>query len=192
MEANNSFKFNLLPKKSKEEIELIEERDNSLFYAVAIVLFATFIWLATTLFNTLIVQPRLNENQLALNSVQNQEQSYSIIKAKQGELVYKAARLKPLLERKIDTDSIFDVSAQLTEGIESAAIAGYGRERSGKFVFRVVTRRYEDVTSMMRNAEASLQESVTDLELRESTYDRDNDIVLTTIALNINGIANNI
>lgn len=184
------FKFNLLPKRSKQEISLIKERDNSVFYSAVIVLFGSFLWLVSVLFLNLVMNPRL---QVTINSVENlklQINGFSNIRAKNGELVYKAQLLKPLLDRKIDTGLIFSIGDGMVENIPNAQVVNYGRETSGKFVFRLAGKTFSDITRVYNNMTSTdLQKQISNLEVRDLNFDTSLELIIATIAFDINGIA---
>ena len=186
--TNELFTFNLLPRATEEEIELIEERDNSLFYAVGVVLFSSIVWFVTAIFLAAVMIPLLSANQQALAEVKGKVSSYSFVKSRHGELVYKADLLKPLLERKIETDLIFLVGDELISDVDPANLISYEREQGGKFVFRIITAGYEAVEDIMDNAYLSLDNQVDNVELRSASYDQSTNLVITTLALEINGV----
>lgn len=186
MNENNGFRFNLLPRKSKLEVELIEERDNSIFYATAIVLFAALVWLITTLIVNQIVTPRLAEVNANIKKINEQIAVYDEQRARFGELYLKSRELKPLLSKKVNPDAIFSVADSLIEDVGSAGIISYKREDTGEFVFNIATANFGTVKDIMENARAL--DNVSNIELRNSIYDATNNIVLNIIALKINDV----
>jgi hypothetical protein len=186
MADNKLFKFNLLPRKSEVEIKLIEERDNSIFYATAIVLFASVVWVVSSLVLNEVVRPRIVATQTALKTINDQIASFTPIRAKHGEIVLKARQLKPLLDKQINTELIFSVAESLSSNAGNTGIVSYQREGTGRIVFKIITADYDAIAQILANARTL--STISNLELRSSIRSSDTNLVTNTIALSINGI----
>lgn len=179
----SDFKFNLLPKKSEEEIQVIERRDNTIFYSILIVFFSSIVWLISALLLTMGVEPQLEVAEQNLARSKAELKSLDYVHIAYGELVTKADKLAPLLSKRINTELIFTVSVSLTNLVNGAEISTYGRESDGKFLFVIVTDDLLDIESIMSNARNI--DFVNNLELRSVTVDKDSGLYSSVIAMDI-------
>ncbi|MBW7953182.1 MAG: hypothetical protein QY330_01840 [Candidatus Dojkabacteria bacterium] len=146
-----SFTFNLLPKKTKEEVQKEEERDQSAIYTGILPLFAVCMWLALILFNGLVVD-RVKANwQDAIDKKEKRiESEYSAILRQNGELVKKTQALESVVQLDINPDRLFQLKEEIFPFPEQGiVIDGYGRERDGTFN---VTIRTPDLFTFSRVA----------------------------------------
>lgn len=166
-----------------------ENRDNTLFYTVSVILGVAMLWLASTLFLSLIATPRLESAKQSIVNIGRESASLLTIRSKQGELVYKTDLLAPILDYKIDTQLIFSVVDSLTADAGQVTVSAYERESSGKFVFRMITQDYETISNVMENAYTELEDQISQPILRSVRYDQENSLFVSTLALEINGIS---
>lgn len=180
------FKFNLLPAKSTEEVAMELDRDNSLLYALVLLVFASFVYLVTIMLQGFVINPRRAEAQQELTNREVVRNSYYGIRATYGELYIKSRTLKPLLEKNIDTKEIFRVADDIQGALPNLVIESYSRERSGTFVFTVISISLDDVEGLLRKAQDI--SGVSNVLMRSSVMAEDKSLVRTTIALDINPV----
>ncbi len=129
------FKFNLLPKKSKEMVLKEKKRDGYSVYYSLLVLFGVVLWLGLVAVNSLVVDPSTRE----WREVNREKQSridgeFYETRRIHGELVTKTRSIAPLLVNDIDPEEVFRVAQDVfpvTEG--NVKIIGYGRNDDGSF-----------------------------------------------------------
>ncbi len=178
----NPFTFNLMPPVPKEEIELIEERDDSVLYSFLLIFFVAIVYLAVVLVQGLLISPRVINAQQAIIDREELIDSYQFAQTLNGELFAKTKSLKPVLDLQIDSSEIFRVGAAL-EVIPDFAIESYGREKTGSFVFKMVSPDFAEVESLLM--EASEIEGISNIFVRSSVLDESNSVVRTTLVLDI-------
>lgn len=183
---NNGFKFNLLPRLSAAELAIKRERDDSVLYATGIVLFAGIIWVVTLLVLNYLILPRVQQADGDITVVDSQISSFDDIRAKNGELIVKTQQLKPLLEKRVDTDVIFSVAEAIATNAGATGITSYRRDESGRFIFKIVAPDFEAVEQIMTNARNL--PNVSNVELQSSTRSSLDNLVTNSVALNISGL----
>ncbi len=186
IDLQGGFRFNLLPPKPKEEVALEVEREDSITYAFVLIFIAAIIYLGLVLVGTLLTGPRLQAAQSAIDSRTAQVKSYAPIQALHGELYVKTQTLKPVLDLDIDSSEIFRVADALVAGSTALQVSNYGREKTGVFVFQVVSPTFADVVALADKA--SKIDGVSDVFIRGIVLNSSRTSVTTTIALNINAI----
>ncbi len=139
MQGNNYdqttvFSFNLVPPKTKEELVVLEERDNSILYSFLLVFFSMFIYFVLTLIQTFIINQRIDQG---TNQIVQQESSFSAydeIKRIKGELITKGELLEPVLKKDIKLTEVLDLANQITVDNPTVHVTTYSRESTGEFV----------------------------------------------------------
>lgn len=179
------FKFNLLVQ-PKEELEAIEERDDSMLYAILLVFFASIVYLGLILLQNFLINPRVASLTTAIDQQKQAIASYASVQSAHGELFIKSKSLTSVLNRNIDPAEIFRVTGEMVKSNPSLAIESYSREKSGAFVFGVVSRSFSEVVDLIKNTEAIT--GVSDVFVRSSILSADTKTVKTIIALNIDAI----
>lgn len=179
------FKFNLLPGRPKEYVKLEEQRDNTTLYGFLMVAFASLIYLVVILVQLLLVQPQLDTATQNLAARQLVKQSYADVQALNGELFIKTKTLKPVLQQNLDTAEIFRVTEAIKGGRSDLIIEDYNREKTGTFVFTVVSPNISDVPSILATTQKIT--GISDVFIRNISVDSGNQLAHTTLALNITG-----
>ncbi len=177
------FKFNLLPPKSDKEIEIEIERDDSVLYSMVLVFVAGLAFFLLTMANILLITPRVQEFESAVSSREAQVEQFSSIKSLHGELFIKTETLKPVLEKKIDTNEIFRVAEAITAIRSDVSVEGYGRERTGLFLFEVRSTGLLPLPDLVEGIEQI--EGVSQVFFRSTRVDDDPTQFTTVIALSI-------
>lgn len=180
------FKFNLLQGKSEEDIKIAVKRDSSTFYAVLLVAFASVMYLAVVLFQALVISPRARSLTAQLAERQGVERSFQEVRSTYGELFIKTKTLKPVLAKNIDTTEIFRVADGIKGGRTDIVIESYSRERSGEFVFLILSPQFVDASQLIKNAESLT--GVNNVLIRTVAVNEKTGLVRTTLALNIEAV----
>lgn len=181
---NNGFRFNLLPRKTLAEIKLVDQRDNSLLYATGILFLSSIIWFTTSIILQGPVRGTIAEIGQSIQGEVQKSDNLSTVQEGFGELFLRSKMLSPLVQKRVDTERIFEIAAALTDGATSAEVISYQRDLEGKYVFRIAGGDYSAVNTVIKNAR-KLQ-AVSDIELRGSVQD-ETGIVISTVALKVNG-----
>jgi hypothetical protein len=179
------FKFNLLPPKSKTEVVLEVERDDSVLYSMLLVFVAGLAFFGVTMINTLFVVPRVKEFEKSVVNRQQQIALFNDIRTKNGELYVKTRTLSPVLDKRIDSSEIFRVADQIDLNTV-VQVESYGREKSGLFIFQVSTRTIDQVTSVI--SDVNKITGVSEVFFRSSRYRENKNNYLTTLAVRIDAI----
>ncbi len=183
--GDNPFKFNLITK-PKEELEMVADRDSSTMYAVLLVFFGSLVYLALILLQNFVISPREQSLTAAITNKEQTIASYNIVKSNHGELFIKSKSLTPVLSKNIDPSEIFRVTSEMVKSNPSLAIESYSREKSGAFVFSVISRSFTEVTDLLKNTQAI--SGVSNVFVRSATATSSATLVRTVIALNIDAI----
>jgi len=151
------FKFNLIPPKTKEEINVLVERDNSTLYAFLLVFFGMLVLSLLTLFQAIIVTPRVVTTNAGLSNQDNQLTSYNSIKKLNGELFVKSKALQPILDKDIKITQLLNISNVIIQQIPSAHIISYARENTGEFVLTFVLNSFEQSQTLFQSVKSQTQ-----------------------------------
>jgi hypothetical protein len=183
---DGAFKFNLLPPKPKEVVELELEREDSITYALVLIFIATIIYFGLVILSSLLIEPRLRAAQTGLDERVTQRSSFANVLGLHGELYIKTQTLKPVLQLDLNPTEIFRVSDALVAADPTLQIESYSREKGGIFVFQILAPAFMDVTKIAQAA--SEIEGVSDVFIRGAVLNSTRTNVRTTIALNIDAI----
>jgi len=163
---NNNFdKFNLIPPKTKEEIVTIEERDNSVLYAVILIFLAVTLFAFFSIGKALLVDTRKVFLESAIAQQDNSIAAYNSIKRVNGEIFIKSNALAPIVQQDIKLTSLIEVANELIVGAPNAIITSYARELDGKFLVTIEIDQYSDINIVSRNADQI--ETLSDFYIKE-------------------------
>lgn len=177
------FKFNILPAKTAQEVAIEAERDNSTMYALLLMLVASLIYLGIIITQTVLIDTRRADAMDVLEQRQRTQAGYDSIRSLYGELFIKTRTLRPVLDKNIDTKEIFRVADEIKAARPSINIESYNREKTGEFVFIVLSPEVTDLPEILRKTEEIT--GVSDVFLRGAAINSDNGLTRSTIVLNI-------
>lgn len=178
------FNFNLLPPKSEQQIVIETERDDSAVYSMLLVFSAAMIYFILFMVNGFAIQPRLDQNNLAIAERETAISSYSRVKATNGELFIKGESLKLVLTKKVDAARIFSVGDAIVEGVAGSYVVEYGRERTGSFVYTILAPNFSDISLFGENV--AEDEDVANYYVKESILLADVNMIKIVISVDIN------
>jgi hypothetical protein len=141
------FKFNLIPPKTKEELFVLEERDNSILYSFLLVFFSVFIFFILTLIQTFVLDQRLQQTQQQIAQQEASFSAYDEIKRVRGELITKGELLEPVLKKDIKLTELLDLSSEVQAANSNVEILTYSRESTGDFI---LTFKVTDIESSFK------------------------------------------
>lgn len=177
------FSFNLIPPKSKEEIETLVERDRSMFYSFLLIFFSIFIYFILTLLNTFILSPRIESLESNIEKQKSQVITYNSTRSLNGEVFSKSQALAPVLALDIGSVELLETSEEFILDVSSAQIVSYGREFSGEFILSIIVDDYDSVALLIENAKK--QENIDNVFLRQASVSIDKTYVTAVIAFTI-------
>lgn len=183
MARRGLFNFNLLSPKTVQQIIIENERDDSALYSMLLVFSAAMIYFVLFMINGFVIESRLNQNNLAIGERETVITSFSRVKANNGELFIKSESLKLVLTKKIDPTKIFDVGDQIVAGVSGSSVVEYGRERTGSFLYTILTPNFTDAELFGANILESPE--ITDYYIRDSQLLEDVNLVKITIRISI-------
>jgi len=151
--SKNQFGFNLLPKKSKQEVKIQKDRDDAFLYTLVLIFVAVFIYFALNIIDSLLVQTRIDSIQEAISNTEEQINANRDTKLKHGELIEKSRLIGEVLEKDINVDNLFSISSELVPNRED--ILSYERLSSGEFSLQVSIQEYEEATALLERANSN-------------------------------------
>jgi hypothetical protein len=143
------FKFNLIPPKTKEEIVVLQERDNSTLYSFVLVFAGMFIYFVLTLIQVLLITPKVNSTELTIKNRDLEIQGYNTVRKMKGELFVKSQSLEPILDKDIKISNVLDVGQSVIDKVPQLAILSYSREINGDFVIEFTLSKIEDASLLI-------------------------------------------
>ena len=139
MQENNynktsSFGFNLVPPKTKEELVVLEERDNSILYSFLLVFFSMFIYFVLNMIQTFVINQRIEQGNVQIIEQEASFSAYDEIKRVRGELITKGELLEQVLKKDIKLTEVLDLANQISIDNPTVNVTTYSREATGEFV----------------------------------------------------------
>lgn len=177
------FTFNLIPPKSKKEIETLQERDRSTLYSFLLIFFAVLLFFGLTILNNIVIEPRINSLEDDLDQQDTQITTFQSARELNGEVFIKSEAIAPVLELDIGTIELLETSERIIEGVPNAQISSYGREPSGEFVLTIILDSYEDSTLIIENAKT--QENISEVFQRIVSVNNNNGKITSIIGFTI-------
>lgn len=177
------FQFNLVPPKTKEELGMLEERDNSILYSFLLVFFSMFIFFVLNLIQTFVLDQRIAETN---NQILQQESSftaYDEIKRIKGELITKGELLEPVLKKDIKLTELLDLGQEVKQDNPNVEVTTYSRESTGEFVLTFTLPDLDSASALVDYLKA--KESLTNVFARTVQYSSDNTSVSATISFSL-------
>jgi hypothetical protein len=145
-------KFNLIPPKSKEEIDALEGRSNSILYSFSLVFFTMLAYFLLTIAQFVVIESRISSNKASIDQKKAEIETYNETKEQNGELFIKSKALEPILARDIKITQLLEISDKLREDLNVAEIINYKREFQGDFVLTLSLEEYTDINQIIENA----------------------------------------
>lgn len=147
-----TFAFNLLPQKTKDEVQSEEKRDKTSVYTALLPLLAVLVWLLLVFVNGMFLSDMKIEAQTEVDIRQRRiDQEFLPVRIQHGELVIKTRSLADLIQLDIKPEILFvlveDIFPYEESGVE---IIGYGREDDGSFNISVQADSYLKFSEVVR------------------------------------------
>ena len=177
------FKFNLIPPKSKEELNVLENRDNSILYSFLLVFFGMLIFFILNLAQTFAITPQLNSAELTIANQKLQVEAYDQVHQINGELFVKSQSLEPILEKDIKFSEVLTASKEVSNKFPDSFITTYSREATGEFVLDFVIGTPEDAIKLVKEMRTNTKFMNTFVR---SLGHRSDDLYTVTVAFILN------
>lgn len=128
------FQFNLIAPKTKEEVVLLVERDNTIFYSVLLIIFGMFLFFALSVIKSVFVDPALAVVNKNIETVGNQINGLTPIRQDNGELYIKSRALEPILDKDVEVTKVLELEAKLRAEFPNLIdVSDYSRRQDGAF-----------------------------------------------------------
>ncbi len=175
------FQFNLLSEQSEEEIQRLEERDDSTLYAMVLVFSGIFIYFILNLIQIIIVQGRINLIQSRIDETVAAITAYNDIRALNGEIFQKANLLRDPLLSDIELDRLLEISSLMTQ--DEGEILTYSRNQSGEFELVVDVENEEMAVRILENADEL--DDVTRSYIKQMSHENEQNSIRVTYGFDI-------
>jgi hypothetical protein len=150
------FDFNLIPPKTVEEIQVLEERDNSIVYGFFLIFFVVLVYSILSLFQTLLVDVRVSNAEKSLASRIVLENGFSETKAEFGQLFLKSKALSDTLKKNIAIVNYIDAASDLSEIIPQSYISSYNwSQEKNEFVVTINVGDFSDAVTLLEKSSES-------------------------------------
>lgn len=151
------FKFNLIPPKTKDEINVLVDRDNTILYAFLLIFFGMLAYAILTLFQAIIVNPKVITTTSNIDTQSTQIGSFNPIKRLNGELFIKSKALEPILLKDIKISQLLSLTSVIIQQVPSSSVVAYARENTGEFVLTFNINSFEQSQSLLQSIKAQTQ-----------------------------------
>ncbi len=167
MAKNQLFKFNLVTPITKEEVQVLEERDNTTVNSFILIFGGVFVFFIMTLLSVVFVEPAISNSQRSLENKQVALNQFNEIKVLNGEFVVKARALSPLLDLDIKPNKLVDIVDNLVTTLQSRVdIESFGRDRDGTFNIQALVPDLDSL-NLIKGFFDENEDSVSDLFINE-------------------------
>ncbi len=177
------FKFNLIPPKSKEELNVLETRDNSILYSFLLVFFGMLVFFVLSLIQTFTTTPQVNKVDATLASQKAEIQAYDQVHEISGELFVKSQSLEPILQKDIKISEVLAASKEVLNKFPNSFVTTYSREATGEFVLDFVVNTPDESINLVK--EMNTNNKFLNVFLRSLGHRADN-LYTVTIAFILN------
>lgn len=178
--AKDIFIFNLIPPRSREEIEETKERNSSIVYALTLVLASAFVIFILNVVRITLIEPAKIQIEDDIASIQAQTGEGSQAVLLNGELFLKAQLLEEILVEDIAVERIINVSNQVAGGNE---ILSYRRDGTGRIELLIRVDSIQSAANVI--SQAYLNSQVEDPLLSRINPDTGSDEMVITINFSI-------
>jgi hypothetical protein len=176
------FRFDLLPRKSEDEIQELEVRDNTLLYSFLLIFFSAVVFFILTLVKVALVDPALAVSNNNVVNAEKQIRNFSQIQKVNGELYVKSTSLEPLLGQDVKTTKFLDFAEKFKTAFAGRVdIQTYLRESDGLFSMNLGTISTNEVQLIVQYLED--QEGVEDIFIKNLDWSTENDLLPVTIQI---------
>lgn len=176
------FKFDLLPRKSEDEIQDLEVRDNTLLYSFLLIFFSAVIFFILTLVKVALIDPALAVSKNNVANADKQIQNFAPVQKVNGELYVKSTSLEPLLGQDVKTTKFLDFAEKFkTAFVGRVDIRTYLRESDGLFSMDLGTISTDEVQLIVEYLEE--QEGVEDIFIKNIEWDLESSILPVSIQI---------
>lgn len=160
----NKFIFNLLPKKTKEEVEREDVRSTGLLYATILLFFTVLVWVGINAIDVFLLGDNVNKWELISSQKDAVISSYQGDRVRNGELVVKTQILSEVVDKHVDPSLVFDIiDEQIKTSTPTVVVDKYGRASDGSFQVSGVAESDEDVSKLIKDF--SQRESIENVAL---------------------------
>ncbi len=150
MATFSGFKFNLLPGRSKEEVQKEEVRDVNSIYIALFPLIATFLWIVAVVVNATLIQGYIDGWNTTIDAQNKQITGFASEQKQNGELFEKTKTLKPVITKHIVPDEFFKlVETRILSTSPDTIIKTYGRQETGEFSVIADAKNYQEVAKIV-------------------------------------------
>lgn len=141
------FAFNLLPPKSKAELEELALKKRNFVYAVMVPVACLVVAIILFAINSFGVIPTRDNWDNAVDTLaadlDNPNNEIGRLRVINGELIAKTEFITEPISQNVDFERVFSIAEQVFEAEQGLEITSYSREDDGTFTVRAATRDRE-------------------------------------------------
>lgn len=168
--AKISFKFNLLPPKSKEIIAKEDKRSVTLLYSSALLFSIVIAWMILAVVNAWLKSAQINKWQKINNDKATEMTLYNQYAYENYELYQKANVLSSVVLKNTDPDLVFNlINNRIKQSAPNATITKYGRNSTGNYQISGQTKNIDDIAKLLKDFKE--EQNVNDVSLLSMNKD---------------------
>lgn len=190
-DTSNLFAFNLLPPKTKEELEEEAKRARMLTYAILSPVICLGLTLVLFLVNVGYVDNTENGWKRSVDGIKqelsNPNNALGILKTRNGELKVKTDFIADPIAKNVDFELVFQVTDAVFAANPSSVVTSYGRQDTGEFLVNATSRNSTGPSQILQAFKEQSQVVAADLKLVQKPADsNDYRFTISFVMTNIN------
>lgn len=171
--------INLLTKKTDTEKKDEKNIVSSSIYSAFLPILACVIWIGLVVANGAVSQ-NVKIEKLNIETQKNVENDMLVYQKNNGQLVKKVDILKPIIERDVDPNKVFDqIRKNLSTYRDILSIDGYTRNSEGQFSFSGKSRTYLELSRVIKKFEENSE--LKDVNIKSISYNKTDNVVTFSI-----------
>ncbi|MEI6886728.1 MAG: PilN domain-containing protein [bacterium] len=166
---------NLLTKKTQGEMKDARNIEFSSIYSAFLPILACVVWIGLVVANGAVAN-NVKIEKVNIETQKTMENDMTVFKKNNGQLVKKIDILKPIIERDVDPNKVFDqIRKNLSTYSEILSIDGYTRKSDGQFSFSGKSRTYLELSRVIKKFEENAE--LKNVNLKSISYNKESDVV---------------
>ena len=147
----------------------------SSIYSAFLPILACVVWIGLVVANGAVAN-NVKIEKVNIETQKTMENDMTVFKKNNGQLVKKIDILKPIIEKDVDPNKVFDqIRKNLSTYSEILSIDGYTRKSDGQFSFSGKSRTYLELSRVIKKFEENAE--LKNVNLKSISYNKESDVV---------------
>ena len=167
--------INLITKKTESEVKDEKNIEFSSIYSAFLPVLACVVWIGLVIANGVVAND-VKVEKVNIETQKTLELDMQVYQKNNGQLVKKVDILKPIIEKDVDPNKVFDqIRKNLTTYSDILSIDGYTRSSDGQFSFSGKSKTYLELSRVIKKFEENIE--LRDVNIKSISYSKEDRIV---------------